>query len=899
MSVRSKALCFAILVGAALLVGCATNRISANDQETVAWAGESGPETAEEIASAEEGDYEGEAVGGVYGDLAEQDNPASGALEVFEAPDVSDAQVTDSREILNQVVSEDQVFAINMESGSGFSKLNVDTGIVEPVVDVMMLESPSRLVVDVIGAGNVKNEEVSVEQSPYIENVRVGTHEGRARVVFDLRTEVSKLAGLEHSINADTGRLTVTFFDPVGQPSLSQPIVSDEQLAELAEPLNSELGEATLPEGEVVDEEIEAGAGELLASAEVEEGDEAAEQEVEVAALPDTEENSDNNAVSDEEESEQELESASEETEDYLNLELTALSFTKTNDNEGQVVLDLSDQVAFRMERTAPSEYVLSIPAASAAEGTTYPVIAPKGTPGIRSARAVQKDGSVEVRMFVDQGVQLQAFPRGTEIVVQALEVPLAENPQARAQLEPGEEDDGLGADDSQARQFPTGIRSSDGSKIYTGRLISLDLQDTDIDNALRIIAEVSNLNIIASDDVSGKVTLRLIDVPWDQALDVILKTNGLDQVTEGNVIRIAPVDKLRQEREALREAKRAAENLEDLTVQYIRVSYARVGELVEQVQAVLSERGTVAEDQRTNQLIIKDIKKGHDQSIELVKRLDLRTPQVLLETQIVEGQRNILRDLGFQWNFSYTASPATGNATGMNFPNSVTVGGATSDAGGGAQISNFPAVIGTGAGSAISAVLDSADGGRSLSARLSTLETEGKVKVVSRPQVSTVNNKTAEIKSVETIRVRLPDSGTSVATGSGAQAAGGGRTAFEEIDVGIELSVTPQASPDYYVLMDLEARSSTFGSTIVDNIPSTLEREATSTILVKSGQTFALGGVYRIEDTDRIEGVPWLKDIPFVGWLFRRSFIDKGDEELIFFITPHIVEGSFDPSLM
>ncbi|MCB0324595.1 MAG: type IV pilus secretin PilQ, partial [Bdellovibrionales bacterium] len=578
---------------------------------------------------------------------------------------------------------------------------------------------------------------------------------------------------------------------------------------------------------------------------------------------------------------------------------LDALSFEKTHNDAGEVLIRLSDAAAFELRRTAPSEYTLSLPGVEAASRTTIPQIAPKSFPGIRSARAIQTGENTEVRMFVDESVDLQAFPRGSEIVVQATPSLLAQNPQARAQLEAAEAPAEEGGVDDTARRNPTGIRSADGSKIYTGRIISLDLQDTDIDNALRIIAEVSNLNIIASDDVSGKVTLRLIDVPWDQALDVILKTNGLDQVTEGNVIRIAPVDKLRQEREALREAKRAAEQLEDLTVQYVRVSYARVGELVEQVATVLSERGSVIEDERTNQLIIKDIAKGHEEAVELIKRLDLRTPQVLLETQIVEGQRNILRDLGFQWNFTYVESPQTGNATGNNFPNSVTVGGTAADAGGGLQTVNFPAVLTDAAGSAIAAVLDSADGSRSLAARLSALETEGKVKVISRPQVATVNNKQAEIKSVETVRVRLPDSGTSIATGSGASASGGGRTAFEEIEVGIELTVTPQASPDYYVLMDVIARSSTFGSTVVDNIPSTLEREATSTILVKSGQTFALGGIYRIEDTDQIQGVPFLKDIPFLGVLFRRSFVDKSDEELIFFITPHIVEGSFDPSLM
>jgi type IV pilus assembly protein PilQ len=572
------------------------------------------------------------------------------------------------------------------------------------------------------------------------------------------------------------------------------------------------------------------------------------------------------------------------------------ITLTKNSASTGEVSIRLTDAVAFDLSKTAATEYTLTIPGATIAESKQAPQIAAPGKAGLRSVRAIQQGDNVLVRMFVDSGVDLIAKPAGNKILIEAEQATAdAQDPAARAQLADPKTDE-------TARANPTGIRSQDGSKIYTGRLISLDLQDTDIDNALRIIAEVSNLNIIASDDVVGKVTLRLIDVPWDQALDVILKTNGLDQVTEGNVIRIAPVDKLRQEREALREAKRAAENLEDLSVNYIRVSYARATDLREQVETVISERGTITTDERTNQLIIKDIAKGHSEAMALIKHLDLRTPQILLETQIIEGQRNVLRDLGFQWNFSYIQSAATGNPTGLNFPNSVTTGGSAEnsigDIGDAAAV-NFPAILSDSAGAAVTAVLDSADGSKGLSARLSTLETEGKVKVVSRPQVATVNNKEAQIKSVETVRVRLPDSGTSVATGSGASAAGGGSSAFEEIDVGIELSVTPQASPDYYVLLDVHAKSSTFGSTVVDNIPSTLEREATSTILVKSGQTFALGGVYRIDDTDQIDGVPFLKDIPFLGYLFRRSFINKKDEELIFFITPHIVEGSFDEGLM
>ncbi|MCC6932782.1 MAG: type IV pilus secretin PilQ [Deltaproteobacteria bacterium] len=577
---------------------------------------------------------------------------------------------------------------------------------------------------------------------------------------------------------------------------------------------------------------------------------------------------------------------------DTTSVVLEKLSLNKTKENSGTVMISFTDAVPFELKQTTPTEYILLVAGTRIAEQAKVPLLGAPGVAGIRSVRAMQNGSSAQIRMFVDGGVNLKAALQGNSILVTTASDVAAMSTDARSQMADAAKKDQAPAKvtDDAARSNPTGINSADGTKNYTGRLISLDLQDTDIDNALRIIAEVSNLNIIASDEVAGKVTLRLVDVPWDQALDVILKTNGLDQVTEGNVVRIAPVDKLRQEREALIEARKAAQNLEELSVTYNRVSYAKATDLTEQVQSVLSERGSVAVDDRTNQLIIKDIKEGQEKAAKLLAKLDLRTPQVLLETQIVEGSRNILRDLGFRLGYVYKAGPETGNATGLNFPNSIdSVTRSNYGAG------NVADTVGT----AISAIFDSADGSKTLTAQLTAYEQEGKVKIISRPQVATINNKAASIRSVEVLRIRLPDAGTSIATGSGASASGGATAAFEEIEVGITLNVTPQASPDYYVLLDINAKSSTIGPTIVDNIPSTVEREATSTVLVESGTTFALGGVYRIEDRDTVTGVPFLKDLPFLGYLFRNNLVDDGDEELIFFITPHVVEGSFDAAAM
>ncbi|MCC6220237.1 MAG: type IV pilus secretin PilQ [Deltaproteobacteria bacterium] len=776
---------------------------------------------------------------------------------------------------LHQIASaSDAGVGLELERGVGFTRLIISTDEQQPQIDVSSVEEPARLVVDLLGKAIAENNAYSVENDDFLKAVRVGSHADRTRVVIDLARQANESAA-EQSVETSEGRVIVTFV----QDSANADVVSAGNSEQLA--ARPEADEKALASGSDID---------AVAEGSIDKVDQVSslvEQDAKPAAA---------------------------------NLTVDSLQFAaRDGSTDGKIVVALSDKAAYQLKKAAPTEYVLTIPGAMAVESTKVPQITTATTPGIRTARVVQEGSDAVVRMFVEAGVDLEAKSQGNTIEVAAL--PSADDKsKARAQLaddskakeakddkkSDGEptagaealEDDIPGAATGVSGSDVTGVRSADGAKVYVGRLISLDLQDTDIDNALRIIAEVSNLNIIAADDVSGKVTLRLIDVPWDQALDVILKTNGLGQVVEGNVVRIAPIEKLRQEREALKQAKQALEELEDLSINYIRVSYARATDIQEQVETVLSERGTVSVDERTNQLIVKDIQKGQEAVMELASKLDLRTPQVLLETQIVESQRGILRDLGFQWNFSYAKSPETGNATGLNFPNSITSGGATGNVAN-PQAVNFPAVLTDAAGSAVSAVLDSADGSRMLSARLSALETEGKVRVISRPQVATVNNEEAEIKSVETVRVKLPNSGLSVATGAGATASGGGSSAFEEIDVGIELHVTPQASPDYYVLLDIFAKSSTFGDRIVDNIPSTLERQATSTILVKSGQTFALGGVYRIEDNDRIDGVPFLKDVPFLGHMFRRSLVDKGDEELIFFITPHIVEGSFDASLM
>jgi type IV pilus assembly protein PilQ len=597
---------------------------------------------------------------------------------------------------------------------------------------------------------------------------------------------------------------------------------------------------------------------------------------------------------------------------DELQPKLLSFEVEQLGEGQNRVVAHMESGGFYTLTKTAPSEYVLNLEKAKLDPAANRVVVTQKGQGQIRSVRPVVTGEDLSLRIFAEPETLLTAKSQGGNIVVAAVKAGEDEGrimaPAAPEALE-GQAKDQAKAPAAEAAA-PAGEEASEdklaqellgGDKAYTGRLISLDLQDTDIDNALRIIAEVSNLNIIASDDVTGKVTLRLIDVPWDQALDVILKTNGLDKVQEGNVIRIAPVEKLRQEREMLRMAQQAEEELQPLRVQYIRVSYAKAAELQPLVETVITERGTVASDERTNQLIVKDISKGLRNVARLVQKLDLRTPQVLIETQIVEAEHNFQRDLGSELGFAFIRSPETGNATNVNFPNSIDINGSALGADGISPTGNFANFPAQAQGSALSVLLGSADGTRRLNFRLSQGEAEGRVRVISRPSVAVTNNTPAVIKAVTKLRVKIPSGGVSVATGQGANAAGSSSVATEVIEVGIVLNVTAQASPDYYVLMDLDAKSSTLGDrTIgVDNIPPEVERKATSTVLVSSGQTFALGGIYQITERESLKGVPWLKDIPVVGHFFRSSHVEDADQELIFFITPRIIEGSFDDAAM
>ncbi|MFM7140850.1 MAG: type IV pilus secretin PilQ, partial [Alphaproteobacteria bacterium] len=462
----------------------------------------------------------------------------------------------------------------------------------------------------------------------------------------------------------------------------------------------------------------------------------------------------------------------------------------------------------------------------------------------------------------------------------------------------------------------------------YSGRKVSLEFKDADILNVLRVIADVSQKNIVATDDVAGRVTIVLRDVPWDQALDILLRSTGLEKVEYDDVITVSTAKRIEEERRSRLAAQIAGRELETLRTEYIRVNYVKASDLAlvlrgqsitgtpgsglnqsgqtqaqndmtvqaeaaaGQFRGLLSNRGSVQVNDVTNTLIIRDISEGIANARELVSKLDVQTPQVAIQGLIFEADTSTEVDLGIRWGASYKAGPGTGNPTGSNFPGRVGIGGAGPNTGvdGSPIMVDFPAGgVEPGRGSTLNLLLGSLSGAETIDAQITALEQAGKGKVISRPKVITLNNSEASIERLEIIYVRLPSTGTVINTGQNGSA-GSNSVATQPIDTGIILKVRPQVSADGYVLMDLFVKSSVPSEQKTDDIPNEISRQASSQVLVREGETVVIGGVYRQRAANAMTGVPWLARIPVIGWLFKTTRDFDNRQELLVFITPRVV---------
>jgi type IV pilus assembly protein PilQ len=411
--------------------------------------------------------------------------------------------------------------------------------------------------------------------------------------------------------------------------------------------------------------------------------------------------------------------------------------------------------------------------------------------------------------------------------------------------------------------------------KEYVGRRISLDFKDVDIRDVLRLIADVSDLNIIAGDEVSGNVTIRLVDVPWDQALDVILLTKGLGFLRVGNVLRIAPADTLKQEEEARLQERRAKEKLEDLAVKLQPVNYAKVDQVANLVKRLLTPRGSVDVDKRTNTLVIKDIAAVIDEATALVKAIDSQTPQVMIESRIVEANLDFSKQIGVEWgagsqpdtnekDFTIGGQkPITTQDT--NFPfqqanNVVVTNPMTMNPGGILNLGSF--------------LLNDKF---NVDVRIAAAELNGEGKVVSSPRVVTLDNAEANIEQGVSIPFQTFQNGDAQ---------------LEFVDAVLSLKVKPHITADKSIIMEIEVTRNAPDSSVdtPTGSPAIQKNQAKTETLVKDGQTLVLGGIYVVETTDSSQRVPGLWKIPVLGAAFRNWGNTDKRRELLIFVTPSIV---------
>jgi type IV pilus assembly protein PilQ len=431
-----------------------------------------------------------------------------------------------------------------------------------------------------------------------------------------------------------------------------------------------------------------------------------------------------------------------------------------------------------------------------------------------------------------------------------------------------------------QQQMAQTGGSSIPAKPHYTGEPISLNLKDADLKDFFRLIHEISGLNVVLDPNVKGSITIVLDDVPWDQALDIVLKNNNLERELDGNVLRIATVETLRKEAEG----RRAQIEARDLAVTKVTItrylSYAHARDLMPIIKKFLSSRGDVVADDRTNALIIEDIPGRLIGVEQRIRELDLKTPEVEIEARVVSATRSFARDigtqLGFGWNNRVTSLGGTNNIP-VTSPTVFNGGPGFLNLGSGGipLFSNLPVV---GATSALG-ISTGASQTYQLDFALTMAEQRGLLKILSRPRVVTQNNVKAEVKQ----GVRLP-----IVT----QAQLSGPPTVTYVEAVLRLTVTPQITVENTIFLNIELQNDTPDFTRqVQNNPTILTQYETTQVLVTDGGTVVIGGVIQTTNSVNITQVPLLGNIPVFGNLFKRRSVSTSTQELIFFITPRIVQ--------
>ncbi len=418
----------------------------------------------------------------------------------------------------------------------------------------------------------------------------------------------------------------------------------------------------------------------------------------------------------------------------------------------------------------------------------------------------------------------------------------------------------------------------SQTGKDYKGRPISLNFQDIPVRTVLQIIADYNGFNLVTSDTVNGNITLRLDGTPWDQALDMVLKVRGLDKRMDGNILLVAPSEELADREAKELQARQKVEELEALYSEYISVNYAKAADMAKLLDSkdasLLTARGSVAVDDRTNTLLIKDTAKAIENARRLIERLDIPVKQVLIESRMVTVKDSVADEMGIRWGFSdqQLTKAVSGSAAAAN----QLANGTIPDL---ANRYNVNLPVNSSSAGRLGFHIAKLGDGTLIDLELSALENENKAEIVASPRISTANQKKARIEQ----GVEIPY----------VQAASSGATTVEFKKAVLSLEVTPQVTPDNKIILDLTVTQDTEGKVVqtpTGNAVAIDTQRISTQVLVDNGETIVLGGIYQQQTTKTVSKVPFFGDIPYMGAMFRYSLDKTEKKELLIFVTPKIL---------
>lgn len=445
---------------------------------------------------------------------------------------------------------------------------------------------------------------------------------------------------------------------------------------------------------------------------------------------------------------------------------------------------------------------------------------------------------------------------------------------------ESGEESTSEEQDTSSSQSFGTRTIGA-GEKKYKGERMSFNFHNADLKDVIKIIGKISGLNIILDPGVSGRVTSQLTDVPWDQALELFLKINGLDMVQEGNIIRIGRVQDLEAEATRRLKLKEARAMEGELSLITRTLSFAKASEVTNILKAQMTPRGGILVDERSNTLIISDVPSRIDMIERLIDTLDIPNPQVSIEARIVETNANFIESFGIQWGYNFIADAAHGNQTTLKFPHDIGITGNQYQ-------SQASPLVGPLGGYAVNLPATGAMGGTvftlgnvantfRLDMAISAMESNGEGRIISAPKTTTQNNMEASIMQGKQIPIQTIQNNT---------------VTVQYRPAALELKVTPQITADGTIITNLEiSNNSADFANLVNGIPPITTQSIKTTVMVPDGGTIVIGGMYRVEKSTTREGIPFFSKLPLLGALFRNKSKRGVQVELLVFITPRIIK--------